>query len=185
MNDLEKLFSKTNLRFFWLLVDGELSVRELAESAGCSAAKASQALKQFQRAGLVASKNEKNKKFIYLNKENALMRQIISLLFVSKILNSKTFQEMRKLSKSVGVYGSVAQGTVDRLSDIDLWLLSEKRLSVFDVGRIISNLGKELGREASVKAFTKEGLAELKQKDKIFFDEIRSKSIILHGEGIE
>jgi len=181
MTCLPAIFSKANLRFIELLAGEQLSVRELAERTNCSPAKASQAVKQFQKQGLAITRMEKNRKIVRLNSENPLAKRIVSLLFVEKILNSKAFKEMKKKTKAIGVYGSIAEGTVDKLSDIDLWILSDKKISMVEAGEMRNSMSRELGKEVSIKAFTKESLEELKQKDKLFFSEIEYKSVILHG----
>lgn len=183
MSNLSGLFSKTNLRFFEFLINKHVSVRELAEETNSSAGRASQAVKQFLKKKLVTTKNKKNKKIVYLCRRNPLTRQIISLLFINKIINAKTFKEMRKKAKSIGVYGSVADGTTDKFSDIDLWILTKKMPSMFEIGKMRNKLSKELEKEVSIKPFTEESLKRLEEKDKIFFRELKYKSKILHGEG--
>ena len=184
MGNLPGLFSKTNLLFLEILIDEQLSIRELAEKIKCSPAKASMAVKQFLKNGIVKVKNEKNRKIVILDTGNPLTKQIVSLLFINKIVSSRAFHEMKKYARGIGVYGSVADGTVDARSDIDLWMLTEKRLTIMELAGLRSGLSKEIGKEVSIKAFTKESLEELRQKDKIFFSELEYKSKILHGEAI-
>lgn len=185
MNSLSNIFSKTNLLFIELLVEGPSSIRELAEKLECSPAKASQAVKQFLEKGLVKTKREKNKKLAFLNRENPLTKQIISLIFIDNILESKTFNKLKKKAKGILAYGSVVEGTIDKRSDIDLCVLSDKKPTLIETTRIENNLTKELGKETSIIVLTDQGLEKLKKKDKIFFDELRCKSRVLYGEGIE
>ena len=185
MNELSRLFGPFNLKIVELLIDKDYSVRELAKNINCSPAKITQFVKLFKKANFVEIKKDQNKKIITLRKSNPFIRQIISLIFVYKIINSKAFIELKKNSKSIGLYGSAAEGNVDKQSDIDLWVLCSEKKSVFDEGKIRRQLSKELGREVSLRFLTPSNVELLKKNDKIFFSELENKSKILFGEGIE
>lgn len=172
-------------RIIEMLVDNSLYIREIAEKLCIAPSTAFRAVKKLAEQGIVVFTAQKNKKIVSLNRESVLAGQIVAFLFVFKIINSKAFAELKKQALSIGLYGSAAEGNLDKLSDIDLWVLSEKKIGLEKLGGIRALLGKELEREVSIRAFTKESLEKLKQSDKIFFDEIRYKSKILHGEGIE
>src|SRR3989344_3244770 len=110
MNDLSKLLGPFNLKIVELLIDKEYSVRELAKHINCSPAKITQFIQLFGKKDFIEIKKHQNKKIIALNKDSAFIRQIISLIFIYKIINSKTFAQLKKDSKSIGLYGSVADG---------------------------------------------------------------------------
>jgi len=179
---LSKLMTSFNLQIFELLVDNSFSVRDLAKEINCSPAKITQFVKLFQKEDIIRLKPDKNKKIVGLNRDNPLTREIISLVFIKKILAAKTFFKLKKTAKSIGVYGSVVEGTLDKHSDVDLWILSEKRSSFVDSAQVRASFSKELGREANLKLLTPESLKKLKKNDQIFFNELEYKSKILHGE---
>jgi len=178
---LSKLMTGVNLRIFELLVDGSFSVRDLAKEIKCSPAKVTQFVKLFKANGLVNLNSDKNKIIIGLDREHPLVKSIVSLIFTNKLLDSKTFNQMKKNAISVGVYGSVVEGTVDRHSDIDLWVLAEKKKGFADSAELKSMLGKELGRETSIRFFTSESAKKLKENDPIFYNELHYKSKVLSG----
>lgn len=173
------------LKVIEALIDGEYYIRELAEKLKIAPSTVFRVVKKLVKVGMVTTKKEKNKKIALLNRKNVLTKQIISFIFIYKIMRSEGFKELKKQSKSGGVYGSVVDGTMDKLSDIDLWILSEKKPSMLEIGKIRSKLNNELGKEISIKTFTKESIERLKQEDKIFFNELYYKSKTLHGEEIE
>ncbi len=183
MNNLSKLISPFNLKILEVLIDENISVRDLAKQIKCSPAKITQFIKLFQKNRLIKIKKDKNKKIVFLNRNSPLIKEIISLLFINKIVGSRTFSELKKKAKSIGVYGSVVEGTLDRQSDIDLWVLSNNKMSMVEIGKIRLNMSKELGREISIKFFTGKELQKLKKKDRIFYNELEYKSRILVGEG--
>jgi len=183
MKEISKLLTPFNLQIIELLVDESISVRDLANKINCSPAKITQFIKIFLKHRLIKISKEKNRKIINLNKDNPLMKEIITLLFTFKILSSKTFNELKKKSKSIGVYGSVVEGTLDKKSDIDLWVLIGKKISLIETGEIRQKISKELNRETSIKFLTEKDIQNLKEKDKIFYNELEYKSKILSGEG--
>jgi len=178
---LSKLMTDFNLRIFELLLDGSFSVRDLAKEIKCSPAKVIQFMKLYKKDNLIKLSADKNRKIIELDKEHPLTKSIISLIFINKILDCKSFSQLRKNAKSIGVYGSVAEGTVDKHSDIDLWVLADKKKSFADSAELKSRLGKELGKEVSIRFFTPDSVKKLKENDLIFYNELHYKSKVLSG----
>ena len=183
MAELDKLLTQFNLKIFELLIDGTLSVRDLAKKVNCSPAKITQFSKLFKKSDLITLKKEKNRKLLVLNKENPLVREIITLLFINKITASKVFSELKKKAKSIGVYGSIVEGNLDKNSDIDLWVLTKKRVPLVESGLTRIEMSKELGKEVSIRFLIDEDLEKLKKKDSIFYNELEYKSRILFGKG--
>jgi predicted nucleotidyltransferase len=183
MGELSRLLGSFNLQIFELLFSESASVRDLAKKANCSPAKITQFTTLYSKSNLVVLRNDKNRKFIAINKSNPLTRELITLVYINKILDSKAFSLLKKISRSIGVYGSVADGTVDRQSDIDLWAIASKRMGLIEVGKMKQQMTKELGREVSLRFFTMEEVKKLKLNDKIFYNELEYKSKILHGSG--
>lgn len=185
MVKLYKLMTRFNLRIFELLIDNSFSVRDLAKANQCSPAKITQFVKLFKEASLVKLRLEKNMKIVELNRSHPLTKELVSVIFIEKILGSKAFSALKSKVRAIGVYGSVVEGSVDRHSDIDLWILSDKRNSFSDSAQIRARLGKELSREANLKLLTPDNIKKLKKNDPIFFNELAYKSKILHGEAFD
>lgn len=183
MIELSKLLGPFNLQLFELLVEENDSIRDLAKKANCSPAKVIQFAKAYSKNNLLTTSTNKNRKVIGLNKKNPLVREMITLIYSTKILNSKTFSAIKNFSSSIGVYGSIVEGAVDKQSDIDLWVVSSKKPGLVEAGKLKQQFTNELGREVSLKFFTKEDLEQLKKSDRIFYNELEYKSKILHGEG--
>ncbi len=183
MAKLSKLLGPSNLEIFELLIGENFSVRDLAKKAGCSPAKVIQFVDLYLKNKLISVSTDKNRKVIALNKSNPLVREMITLVYTDKILGSKAFSALKKVSDSVGLYGSVVEGTVDRQSDIDLWVISDSRKRIVEAGKLRQQFTNELGREVSLKFYTAAEIGNLKEKDRIFYNELEYKSKILHGGG--
>ncbi len=182
MVELSRLMTGFNLRIFEILVNKSFSVRDLAKEIGCSPAKITQFVKLFGGDNLINIKPKKNMKIVELNRKNPLTKEIVSLVFIKKILESRSFSELKKNSKAIGVFGSVVEGSVDKHSDIDIWILSGKKIGFGDSAEISAKISKELGKETNLKFLTYRSLEKLKARDKIFYRELEYKSKILHGE---
>ncbi|MFH0970100.1 MAG: nucleotidyltransferase domain-containing protein [Candidatus Diapherotrites archaeon] len=183
MDLLSQFLTPINLRLFELLIDNPYFVRELALKAKVSPAKVTQFSKLFARDNLIQHTRELNRKKIAVNKDHPLVREIISLIFIHKIIHSKSFQHLQSISQSIGVYGSVVEGTVDQKSDIDLWVLSPKKVGMIESGTLQKKMTQELEREVSLKFYKREELDKLKTKDPIFYNELVYKSKIVYGDG--
>jgi predicted nucleotidyltransferase len=185
MNSLSENFSSFNFKIFEVLIDESFSVRDLAKKVKCSPAKITQFIKAFKKKNLIKTINKKNMKLLEINKENIIAKQLISLIFINKIINSKAFNELKKQSISIGVYGSVAEGNMDKFSDIDLWVLTKEKIPLIKQSEIRRKLDNELNKEVSLKFLTKEEIKNLKENDEIYFNELNYKSKILWGNSLE
>src|SRR3989344_3558410 len=183
MTGLSKLLGPFNLQIFELLILENASVRGLAKKAKCSPAKIIQFIDLYSKNKLISVEKSDNRKIIALNKSNPLVREIITLIYTNKVLDSKSFSSLKKVSDSIGLYGSVVEGTVDKQSDIDLWIISDSKKRIVEAGKLRQGFSNELGKEVSLKFFTPQDIQNLKEKDKIFYNELEFKSKILHGEG--
>jgi predicted nucleotidyltransferase len=64
----------------------------------------------------------------------------------------------RSGASDVGVFGSVARGDADEASDVDFLVDLEQGRSLFDLGRLVADLGDLLGCDVDV--VTRAGLRE-------------------------
>jgi len=64
-----------------------------------------------------------------------------------------------------------------------LWIISDSKKRIVEAGKLRQEFSNELGKEVSLKFFTPQDIQNLKEKDKIFYNELEFKSKILHGEG--
>ena len=84
MENLQKIFTKINLRIFELLSREKIHIREIAERIKCSPAKVHACIKVFKSNDIVKEIEQKNRKVIVLNLQNALTNQILRLINADK-----------------------------------------------------------------------------------------------------
>lgn len=161
------------------LVNGSCYVRELAEKTGLAASTVFRILEKLEKENLLEFKNVKNKKIVSLNLGSFLARRLVSFLYLYKIINSKSFKTLKNKSVSIHAYGSVVDGNMDAFSDIDLWVMTEKKIPLLGQGKIRNSFSNELGLEVSIKFYTKQGFDSLKEQDSIFFNELQYGGLLL------
>ncbi|MFH1072241.1 MAG: nucleotidyltransferase domain-containing protein [Nanoarchaeota archaeon] len=182
MNTLSRLLTEKNLLILTLLGEEELSVREAAERAHCSPGKVHQAAVLFKRHGLVKVKKVKNRSVLVVQRQNPLYRKVKALVNVSEMLHSEGYRRLREKAL-IGIYGSFAQGTDDKDSDVDLLIVTEKKeLEIRDALRMLE---KNVKRKISPLKLSKEKLSSLEQRDQEFYLRLRLTTLALNGEIFE
>ena len=78
--DLTEIFTKKNIEILRLLSKESLHIRDIAAQLGISPAKVHSTIKLFKKNNLIRENKDKNKIVISINKESALLKDIISLL---------------------------------------------------------------------------------------------------------
>lgn len=122
-NDI--LLFLTNYRF------SQFSLRETAEQIGSSHQTVGRVIDTLVENGLVVEHYEGNQRLIQINRDqlsipdDPLLR--IPQLEFQEPVKAAVDELTSRLDDIVGIvlYGSVAQGEADRLSDIDLWVLAQ------------------------------------------------------------
>ena len=125
-------------------------------------------------------KKEKNKKIIYINNGNVLIKSVRSLINLEKLLKTKSFNKLKKIGP-IGVYGSFANGTNDKDSDLDLWIYTNKNLMGFQ--DTLRELENELNVKANLLVLNRNKISELKKDDREFYMRLKLTST-LFGEDI-
>jgi len=179
MNDLTRLLTKSNLEVLDALAKQEHSVRELAEILNRSPAKVHQAAKLFAQHGIVLAERRKNRLVLQPNRASPLYRKIRALTNTNHLLSARPFAKLTKHG-AVGMYGSYAQGTDDRESDLDLLIVTdEKELAIRPVLR---ELEAEIDRRISPLILTKRQLSNLSRDDPTFASRLQATVVALHGD---
>ena len=155
----------------------DLKVRALARSAEVSPALVSSTLAML--------KHEKLVKNNAIDFQHPLARALKIMLNIEKAESlgiAKKILGLFKDCKGIGLYGSWANGTNTRESDIDLWIKTEKGADA-GILQLRRFLKQKTGTEANALLLTKKRLSELKQKDFVFYCMLHN-SFVLRGEGI-
>lgn len=154
----------------------EVSVSEVARRLGLSKGLVSQyfgALAKeeiFNRIGKKFSVNQRSPKVIAL-------KILINMKWLSEI--SSILKEMKG---SIGLYGSWADGTNTKESDVDIWV--KDKLSEEKIAELKGKMSRKMGRNVEILLLDEDRLGRIKKEDPLFYHSLVFGSIILKGEGL-
>lgn len=154
-----------------------LSVRAIAKRLKLSPAFVSIFLKKLKKEGFADGK---------VNLANPKVRALKLFFNMDRLIEAgfaKKIKEFIPSAAGAGVYGSWACGLNNANSDLDIWVLAEKA-DAKSALRLRMSLKRALSVEPNILVLSARRLAELKEKDSVFYQSLRN-SIVLWGEGID
>ena len=155
------------------------SVRGLAKVISISPGAAGAALKFMKKKG-IATITVIGKTHQYrANLDSALCRQWKILFNTDFLVDSGIIGEMlEKISgvQSLLLYGSLAKGTNDEKSDIDLLAITSKP------AKNIPAIGKTAGKEINLSVFSFSDWKKKAVQEKVFYENVIFDSVVLFGE---
>jgi uncharacterized protein len=159
MNTLaELLSSRVKAQVFRLLFgleDRELHVRELERQSGLAVSTVRQELRRLTKLGLVQARQDGNRTYYRANARHPLYPDIRNLVLKTCGLADVLRTALTHHGVQVAfVFGSLARGTEQEHSDVDLMVLGT--IGLRQVGRLLSGIADQLGREVNPHAMTPE-----------------------------
>ena len=158
---------------------GELSLREIARKSSI-APSAAKYIMDFLLSNSVVEKRILGKMHLFKIKNNFLTKNMKILYSLYEINSSKLTEEIIKRDNtvmSIILYGSVAKGEDDSKSDIDLLIISRKKLNIPDL-----KSENKLKRELNIIKYAYNEWKQKAQKDRVFYENIILNCIPLYGE---
>lgn len=153
------------------------TVQEIADATGITKGLVSRYLASLAARGILVRKER-----TYILQYTAMTRHL------KKILNIERVQAAIALpafATGIGMYGSYAQGTNTRDSDLDLWVrvlqLPEERA----VAQAEREWSKNLNAEVHVLVLAPEKIAVLREHDTPFWQSFVKDAFVLEGSGYE
>ena len=122
--------------------DQEFYEREVARKLGISYGSANRALNELYSTGAVTRRREGKMYFYSIDSSTAAViefKKIINLMLIELLV-----EELKKMSNRIVLYGSCALGTDTSESDLDLFVVSNRKE---DVSNVISNFKFPRGYE--------------------------------------
>lgn len=179
--NLNKIFStEKRYRLISHILDDpeqDLSVEDLSKGLKLSKGFVSQYLRVLKENRIL-----KNDKKYRVNLENPLTKGLKILLNLEKI-EVKKFKKIPGLL-GVGLYGSWANGTNKKDSDVDFWIKVKKHPPEEVLARVAAELRKKLGR-VQILVLHPRRINQMSENDPIFYHSLVFGSIVLWGESIE
>lgn len=157
--------------------DAVLSVRMLAKTLKLSPGFVSVFLRKLKEENLIDKK---------ANIPSPKVRALKVFLNTDKLLGIGLVKKVRQLmpgTSGIGIYGSWAAGFNSADSDLDLWIRAEG-VDEENVLKLRAYLKDKLKVEPSVLIISDKRLAELKEKDTVFYCSLVN-SFVLYGGAID
>lgn len=161
----ELLSSRVKAEIFRLLFgpgQHELHVREIERQSGLADATVRQELKRLSRLGVVESRQDGNRTYYFANLRHPLYPDIRNLVLKTDGLVAGLREALTSSGIQVAfVFGSLAAGTENAESDIDLMIIGSVTLR--QLSKLLSRVAPQVGREINPHVFTPE---EFKRRQK-------------------
>lgn len=158
---------------------GEFGLRETARRAKVSPSSSKEVL-DFLLGQKILEKKQIGRNYLFNIKSNFLSKNIKILYSLIEINSSKIVNELIEKNPeilSITLYGSVAKGEDDKKSDIDVLVISRKKIRIYEL-----KSEKLLNRELSIINYTYKEWKEKAENDKVFYYNVILNCISLYGE---
>lgn len=174
---------------FWILeqlVERPFYLRELAEKTGLAPSSVHKVVSKLAGQKMVLVKKQKNRTLLSLNSDSALACRSISLIWINKIVNARSFSKLAGLRpKSVVLFGSAATGKLDNQSDVDLAVWFSGSTNALKLSGIKRELSNELNREVQLIVLSDAKVNALKKEGSELLNQIKNQGLVLWGSFIE
>ncbi len=154
------------------------SLRELATASTTSKGATASALEFMKSLSMVRQDNVGLAHQYRADLESPFVRQWKVLFNLEELSNAGILEEIREKmpeATSVVLYGSLAKGTNDANSDLDLLVIDDAKK------RAIPRIGKNLAREPNLMVLDLNEWKALAKKNKVFYENVVLDSIALAG----
>jgi len=180
----EKYMEWKLIRIFLQTPDRGFYTKEITRQTGIGAGTVNNFLRNIQKDNVLIKEIVGNVHLYRLNNELELVKHlkiVHTLLEFEQQHFTEQFLNEDNTVSSIVLYGSHANGEYDSKSDIDLLFIIHKKRSYTTV---LQTLEKKLHKQISLQQMTLSEWQTLKKKDKIFYESLLEKHIILYGSGL-
>ena len=182
MTDLSLLFSEYRRRVLGLLLlhpDSRYHVREIARLTSTTAGTLHRELSKLAKAGVLIRETSGNQVYYQANRDFLIFQELTSILKKTTGLVHVLVESLASLAEKIEVafvFGSVARGTENLRSDIDVLLIGETDFT--EVVTAFYPAQTSLGREINPKIYSKSEWDKCFMEQDPFVQEILSNPII-------
>jgi predicted nucleotidyltransferase len=141
-NILVSTVNQKILQFLARFSDQQFHEREISRRVGVASGSANRALNQLHAANVVKRKQEGKMLFYFINTSIPAITEFKKL--VNILLIEPLAEDLKSYTKRIVLYGSCAQGVDSSKSDIDIFIVTDKRKRVIET---ISNFSLAKGFE--------------------------------------
>jgi len=176
MFKIMNLITPTSLRLLQTLLGdpmGRYHGREIVRRTGVSVGGANQMLRSFANLGLLSREKQGRMLFYKANMDNPVVKQLKILFTLFRL--DDLIEQAKPLSDRIILFGSCAEGTDVKESDIDLLLLTDEKPQL---SHVIHRFNTRSQKRIAPIILDRVGFSKLKREDSALFDRI-SKGIVL------
>ncbi len=176
MFKIMNLITPTSLRLLQTLLRdpmGQYHGREIVRRTGVSVGGANQMLRSFANLGLLSREKQGRMLFYRANMDNPVVRQLKILLTLFQL--DDLIKQAKPFSDRIILFGSSAEGTDVKESDIDLLLLTNEKSELTDM---IHRFNTKSQRRIAPIILDPKGFSKLRRENSALFDRI-SRGIVL------
>ncbi len=161
-------------------------IKQLARELGVSPASVGDAVKSFEKDGLLL-KEEKGLAHIYsLSTDNSIVAPLKKAYGIAFVLSSKPKEKFLEIDPniiSLAIFGSYADGSFDQKSDMDFLIVTSTRKEILT--EAAKKLEEELQKEVSISVFKLSEWRAMATKGDAFHKRIVENHILLYGSGLK
>lgn len=158
-------------RLLFGLVKRDLHVREIERRSGLTIGTVRQELQKLERLDLVVSRRDGNRLYYRANTGHLLYADVHSMVLKTAGLGERLRQALGTEDIPIAfVFGSIAQGSEDARSDVDLMVICN--LGLRELSRRLSGVSEEVGREINPFAMRPDDFKERFEKGEHFITQV-------------
>ncbi len=170
------------IRYIFFQPNKKFSVRGLARQINISHSSAGEYLKNLKKKDMLTHEQIGNTYQYKINQNHPLVKEWKRILFLEELFNAKTVEEINNILgkdkvEAILLYGSMAKGTADEKSDIDILVISKSTKKMNTL-----NLEGKLYRETNITVLSPFEWKQKAKKQKPFYEDVILNSIVLYGE---
>jgi len=162
------------LGYYFLNPESQRYINELARILKVDAGNLDRKLKELESEGILISEEKGNLKYFFLNKNYALLKEIMNLYNAKYGIDKKLSELFANLKglKEAYIFGSYAKNQMDTESDIDILLIGDHQS--LQAKRMVAQMGDALQREINIVDMTETEFQKRKRNKDEFIENIFS-----------
>ena len=171
------------LKHFFSDKNGKYYLRQLEKMLGVHVANIRRELISLEKMGLFRKEKKGKEVYYFLNTDLAIFEEINKIISKTIGMEAVIKRELQKVDgiRICFIYGSVAKGKEDALSDIDVFIVGEVKED--SILKVVRKLEEELSREINYTIFTEADLWKGVKEEKVFLkDVLKGSKIFLMGD---
>ncbi len=158
----------------------EFYIKELARILKISPRSAHIYCLLYEKDNILSSERKANARMFKLNNELSFVKSLKKMYFLAVLNESGVVSNIEKKNPeiiSLAIYGSYSSGTYDEMSDLDIFVLSDKKIN----RESVVQLEKHIGKKIQLTEFSLAQWTAMKNKREVFTVTVLANNTLLHG----